>query len=1109
MNPKNLLLAALMAVLITSFSIAAPATLVQSVTNGGETITMRLTRENLRGANFELWAQNATGTYDVITPVDERSYIGTVDEYPGAVSYGILQDDGSFKGGVIFDRGRTWYTLDAAVTSASGIAQPTSFGYTGLTVGPGQGGSTVYGFDVGIDARYEYFTDRGNSDLARTFEIIEHSLAATRALYLHDALLQPFLGRVIIRTDAAQDPANGLTGGNYLDAVRNEWNNNHTGADRDVVAGVTSSHVWAGLAWVNVIAGNSAYSVNDSQGDGNFFNVWRHELGHNWGLSHYDGGAPEAGTINSNNHFARVSGPELWKMLNQRNAKLWALDNLGSLSTVNIPPYASYDSRVFIQGVENQLTIDVLANDHDANGHALTLVSVQATTAQGGTASVQGGQVVYTPGGSFLGVDSFTYTVQDSSGQVATGAVAIDVQPGDRLRLHLALDETTGTAADDTSVFDRNGTIFGTDFAVASITGAFGNAANLDGVDDHLRCDNVNLNSNTVTLTAWIKPGAIQNDFAGIIFDRTSSVAGLNFGTAGELRYHWNDLQWGWNSGLVPAVDSWTFVALVVEPGKATIYMNDGTGFQSAVNNASHADANFGSVYIGRDPSNASRHFLGAIDEARVYGEALSQAELQTILEGGAAEGPSPFDGASDVGQGDLAWAPAAAAVQYHVYLGTDETAVQNATTASSEYQGAVTDPMFANPATSPFATHYWRVDVERAGGTITGTVWSFTRDGLVNLVIGNHSFEDGPVGAGVPPAWTLTAGSASNLGASAGGSDGTQFLWIGPGVEITQDLTRSLTEGETLTLSYESSRDYPERNIQLLAKNGGSYQLMAETTEATGSSGWPTITLDYTVAAQYAGQELALRIASGNWQEFDNFRLTTVLPVNSSPVWNTDPIDEVAAIEGGGYASTLADDASDGDPLSFSVISGPAWLVVAPDGALSGTPGNGDTGPNSWTVDVTDGMAAPVQATLNIEVQGDNDGDGLSDATDPDDDNDGIPDDWETAHSLDPLTADSSDDPDFDHSSNGEEYVADTDPNDPSSRLNVRIERNSESGAPVLRFTTSANRMYAIEHRGDLVNGTWSELIIPFAGSGAVMVIDLPDVDDPMHFYRLRVELP
>ncbi len=954
---------------------AAPATLVQSVTYNSVTVSLRLTRENLRGTNFELWAQNSTGAYDVITPVDERSYIGTVDGYPGAVSYGILQDNGVFKGGVIFDRGGTWYVLGNTVTSADWLTQPYAYGFTWETVGAGQGGSSVYGFDVGIDARFEYFNERGGGSLAKTLEMIEYSVTQNRALYLHDALLRPFLARVIIRANAAMDPAKGLTQGTYLDAVRNEWNNNQTSANRDVVAGISTSHVWAGLAWVGVIATNSAYSVNDSQGDGNFNKVWQHELGHNWGLSHYDGGAPEKGTINSDNHYARMSGPELRKVLNQRNAKLGSLDNLGPLTTVNIPPYASYDPASFSQGVDSQITINVKANDHDANGHALVLISVDSTTVQGGTASVQGQQVVYKPRWDFIGVDSFTYLIQDSSGQTATGAVAVDVQSGDRLRLSLPVDEITGTTAYDKSVFVRNGTLTGTDFPTATTAGKFGNAVNLDGVDDHISASGIKLNSNTVTLTAWIKPGAVQNQWSGIIFDRSSTTSGLHLGTAGELRYTWNNTQFNWNSGLVPAANVWTFVALVVEPGKATIYMNNGSGFQTAVNNVAHAAANFGTVNIGWDPEKPARHFTGAIDEARMYNAALTSTELQSLVAGGGAESPSPYNGATNVGPVDLSWASSAVAVQYRVYLGTNAAAVQNATTASPEYLGTVTTPRFLNPPTTVLATNYWRVDVETATGIIIGPVWSFTRNGVSKVTIGNFSFEDGPIQAGTPPAWTLTAGSAANLGTATGGSDGPQKLYIGPGLTIRQDLSHTLMTGATLTLKYDSTRNY-QRNIQLLAKNGGTYTLMAETTAPVGVTAWSTITLNHTVAATYAGQQLAIRIISGNWNEFDNFRLTVAAPPsgspNNPPTWNSNPVVEADAAENAAYSATLASDATDldGDLLTFSKVSGPAWLTVASDGTLIGVPATANIGSNSFIVRVTDPAGGQADANLTIVVR-------------------------------------------------------------------------------------------------------------------------------------------
>jgi uncharacterized repeat protein (TIGR02543 family) len=92
----------------------------------------------------------------------------------------------------------------------------------------------------------------------------------------------------------------------------------------------------------------------------------------------------------------------------------------------------------------------------------------------------------------------------------------------------------------------------------------------------------------------------------------------------------------------------------------------------------------------------------------------------------------------------------------------------------------------------------------------------------------------------------------------------------------------------------------------------------------------------------------------------------------NAAPVWASNPIGGANASEDADYTGTLAGSASDvdaGDTLAFAKVSGPAWLSVAPDGTLSGTPSSGDVGANSFTVSVSDGKAPPVQATLNITV--------------------------------------------------------------------------------------------------------------------------------------------
>ena len=106
---------------------------------------------------------------------------------------------------------------------------------------------------------------------------------------------------------------------------------------------------------------------------------------------------------------------------------------------------------------------------------------------------------------------------------------------------------------------------------------------------------------------------------------------------------------------------------------------------------------------------------------------------------------------------------------------------------------------------------------------------------------------------------------------------------------------------------------------------------------------------------------------------------------VNDAPVFTSDPITGTGATEELAYTGTLNGSASDIDALdtlTYSKVSGPAWLQVASNGALSGTPANSDVGSNAFTVRVTDASGATDEAVLTIEVANVNDAPTF--ATDP-----------------------------------------------------------------------------------------------------------------------------
>ncbi|HPF74009.1 MAG TPA: Ig-like domain-containing protein, partial [Xanthomonadaceae bacterium] len=88
----------------------------------------------------------------------------------------------------------------------------------------------------------------------------------------------------------------------------------------------------------------------------------------------------------------------------------------------NNPPVALADVATTMTGVP--VDINVLANDSDADGDAISLVSTSIPTH--GSVSIQGDHVVYTPEAGFNGIDSFTYTISDGQ-DTATAMVSVTV----------------------------------------------------------------------------------------------------------------------------------------------------------------------------------------------------------------------------------------------------------------------------------------------------------------------------------------------------------------------------------------------------------------------------------------------------------------------------------------------------------------------------------------------------------------------------------------------------------------------------------------------------------------------------------------------------------
>ena len=103
------------------------------------------------------------------------------------------------------------------------------------------------------------------------------------------------------------------------------------------------------------------------------------------------------------------------------------------------------------------ITISVLVNDTDIDGDTLTVTAV-STPAQG-TASLNaaGTEITYTPPSAYMGVDGFTYTVDDGNGGSVAGVVQIAVEIASPNLV--AINSLGGVVAPFTMIVGNNGNV--------------------------------------------------------------------------------------------------------------------------------------------------------------------------------------------------------------------------------------------------------------------------------------------------------------------------------------------------------------------------------------------------------------------------------------------------------------------------------------------------------------------------------------------------------------------------------------------------------------------------------------------------------------------------
>ena len=206
-----------------------------------------------------------------------------------------------------------------------------------------------------------------------------------------------------------------------------------------------------------------------------------------------------------------------------------------TVTAVNDPPVAAGDSTTTAE--DTAATVNVLGNDSDLDGDSLAVTAV--TQPAHGSASFTATNATYTPAANYNGADSFTYSISDGHGGIATATVsatvtAVNDSPiaaNDSATTREGVAVTVSVLANDSDVEGSALTVTGVStpahgtaaFTASSVT--YTPAANFNGIDSFTYTvgDGGTVSTGTVTVTvkdalervavlatnsAWIQTGA-------------------------------------------------------------------------------------------------------------------------------------------------------------------------------------------------------------------------------------------------------------------------------------------------------------------------------------------------------------------------------------------------------------------------------------------------------------------------------------------------------------------------------------------------------------------------------------------------------------------------
>lgn len=573
-------------------------------------------------------------------------------------------------------------------------------------------------------------------------------------------------------------------------------------------------------------------------------------------------------------------------------------------------------------------------------------------------------------------------------------------------------------SADDIWGNGQDGMLVGTPSYTA---GKYGQALQLDGVNDYVQLSPRIADTTSFTFAAWVLWNGGGNwqrifDFGA----DTSSYLALTTkaGSAGGLRFLMREnggTEQQLNAATLPT-GVWTHVAVTITGDTGKLFVNGALVNTNTAMTIDPVDIGTEFNYLGKSRFNDPL-FNGRLDDVRIVSSAMTDAQIAAL----AATGPpqftsttltkpaalkgQPWSGslAADATGGSgartfekmsgPAWLAVAQDGSLSGVPGFRDEGLNRFAVRVTDANGAIHQAMLEIPvseAPGMVARYPFNGTVSAAVGTAHGIasggpVYTTGRQAQAIDLDGTDDFVMLPEGVASYPeitiaAWVYWDGGDNWQRLFDFGNSGSESLFLTPksGSGTLQFIIRNREDSYTLETTVLPTAQWVHLAVTIGGGTGRLYVNGAlRDTEAVGIT---PLSLD--PATNYLGKSPYSTdpYFNGRIDEFAilNYAASQAqisqLMSGRAPAFTADPISKPAATAGTAWNHSLVLNATDpdaGSVLTFSKVSGPAWLTVAPDGRISGLPAASDAGLNRFVVRVTDQTLLADDAVMNITVSG------------------------------------------------------------------------------------------------------------------------------------------